>query len=127
MLIQKDLQGIVWNDISIQQLNEHDKLLVFICENNEQAKKLYKILSVTNCDIRVRFDNDKNCIIELYFIDDEFGLILKTDRQEDWYYPIGWLRSNLVNYFTAGHWLDEHQTYMYKPFLKLIRPAQFLN
>lgn len=126
-LRHEHFSGIVWNDISIQKIDEHDKLLVLICETNEQSKKLYHIITTYPYDMKLYFNNEKELIIRLDFIETDFYIELNTQRKEELYYPIGWLRTGLVNYITAGNWLTDNHTYMFKPYLKLINPATILN
>jgi hypothetical protein len=126
-LRQEHFSGVVWNDISIQKIDDHDKLLILICENNEQSVKLYHIITSYSYDIKLSFNTEKELIVRLDFINTEFYIELNTHRKEEIYYPIGWLRGGLVNYVTAGHWLNDSTTDMFKPYQRLINPAKIFN
>lgn len=127
-LTPNSFSDITWNDISIQKINDHDILIVLICHNDYEAKELYSIIKNYPYDMKLFFNKKQECKIQLDFIDTDFTLDLQTNRSEDWYYPIGWLRTGLVNYITTGNWIgDTSNTNMNKNFIPLIRPTAFLN
>ena len=127
MIKGTDFDNIKWNDISIQKINDHDKLLVLICEDKEQSMELYKIIMKHPYDVKLYFSNIKELIIRLDFIETDFYIELNTNRIEDDYYPIGWLKTGIVNYITTGIWLTDNHTDMFEPFLIMSNPKKSLN
>jgi hypothetical protein len=109
ILKENEIKGKIWRDISIQKMANGQFVLILICEEKDQAKRLLKVLHENPFDLKI-FVNKLGCyILNLEFLNSDFAIGYNTERTKDDYPPLVWLTNHLVKNITTGIWAGETQ------------------
>lgn len=107
-ITENDLKGILWEDISIQETAERQKILILICKDKEQGERLLDMLHKNAFSIKISIDKEtKRYIIALLFSNSEYGIGCDTGKTEKQYPPLKWIKQNLITYITTGIWMGK--------------------
>lgn len=106
-LTEKEIKGIIWRDISVQKMANGQFVLILICEEKEQAKRLIDALHDNPFNLKIFISKSGNYILNLEFSNSEFAIGYDTERTKEDYPPLVWLTNHLVKNITTGVWIGE--------------------
>lgn len=102
-----DLEKLLWRDISIQKLKSGVSIIILIFESKNEGELLLKMLHNNAFSLKAFINSKtKNYILSLEFTDSEYGIKYDTERTEETYPALKWLKDNTVKYITTGIWLE---------------------
>lgn len=111
---QKDIEEVLWKDISIQKLPSGVGVFILIYEDKQTARKMLDYIHKYAFDIRLYVDKiTKEYRITLEFIDFQVGVNYETAETSETYPPLLWLNTAQVRYITTGIWLEDKKTWSY--------------
>jgi len=104
-ITKSDLEKINWSDISIQKNTDGDNILILVTPNENDANRLYNLITANSFNLLVLIDKTKNTYsINLEFLESDYAAGYNTERTADDYPPLKWLSNAQVNYITTGYW-----------------------
>lgn len=107
MLTEKEIVGILWRDISIQKMANDRFVLILICKQKDQAKRLLEALHNNPFSLEIFINKLRHYTLRIEFLNFEFYIKYDTERTKENYPPLVWLTNHLVKYITTGIWQSE--------------------
>ncbi len=105
-ITEKDLNGILWNNFSIQESTTDDYILVLICDSRDQSKKLMELLKNNAFALEITINKQNQYILKLAFIESEYAITYNTETTKKEYPLLEFLEKSLVGYISTGIWLS---------------------
>jgi hypothetical protein len=120
-LSEKDLQELLWRDISIIELPSKEWLLILLCKDQEQSNNLMNALKKNPFDMKIFIDKDGKYKLTLDFINSEYTIGNDTHKTAADYPPLTKLSSSQVKYLSTGISLGGGQLSYRQDFIELGR------
>lgn len=103
MDFKKILESLKWEDFSIMTTKEHGSILVLICNNIEEAEKLYSIITKMPFNLNIiKNEEEPSTKLELELLNTEYNFGLKSPRTTESYPPLKLLYNKQVTGITCG-------------------------
>ena len=103
-LKEKDIQSIIWRDISIQKDSVGNNVLILICEEKKQSQRLLQTLHDNLFKLGVYIKKSGEYQLRIEFENSDYIMGYDTERTAETYPPLKLLSTQQVTYITTGIW-----------------------
>lgn len=121
--MRDQLNELLWQDVSILQLEDQQIVLILLCKNQDIADRLYEFIKTHKYKVSVGITNKKTYKIALEFLDTDYGIGYDTERTADQYPPFKWLASGQVKSLTTGIRLEDRSLWWNTDYLRMDVPS----